>query len=200
MRNKDLRIVVDTFKYYYKSVTKNESYRFKMSDGRMTSILKFIDIFKSEYGTNFVQKDYLKMYMEFQFNYWYKQDAKYGQGTSIQIEWIIGKKAWKRWNSRTEKHKQVTSHIVRKNFKSDVKLKSDKKHNEGWAKTMLHIKDVEEFEKEMFFNSAKGFVNCSINTTLFNHKSILCFRCKYKAKCKEELKNTYPNVYKIREY
>lgn len=200
MRNKDLRLVVDTFKYYYKAVTKNESYRFKMSSARKVVIEDFIKTFNSESNTIFLQKDHLKAYMDFQFNYWYKQDGKYGQGTSIQIEWIIGKKAWKRWNSRTDNHKKATAYIVRNNLKKDVKFKLDKNINEGWAKTMTEVKKREEDEKEMFFNTAKGFVNCIVNTTMYNHKSSFCMKCNSKTKCKKELEVQYLNVFKIRGY
>lgn len=200
MRNKDLRLVVDTFCYYYKSVTKNDSYRFKMTDNKKVMILNFIDDFKEQSGSTFVQEDYLRQFMEWQFNYWYRRDAKYGQGTSIQLEWIIGKKAQKRWEERTEKQKEASSYIVRKGLKKDVKLKRTKKYNEGWAATMTEVKQREEVDKEAYFNTAKGYVNCLINTTLYNHKSKLCLKCKFSSKCKRELAEQYPNVYKIRGY
>lgn len=200
MRNKDLRLVVEKFKYYYKAVTKNDSYRFKMSDNRNSLILKFISVVKEYTNSNFLGEGYIEDYMEFQFNYWYLQDAKYGKGTSIQIEWIIGNKAWDRWIKRSEKHKNATSYIVRQNLKKDVKLKNRQKYNEGWANKLLDIKKEEEFEKEMFFNTAKGFVNCSINTTLYNHKSKLCMGCDRRKKCKSQLELQYPKVYKIRGY
>lgn len=200
MRNKDLRLVVDTFNYYYKSVTKNESFRFKMTDSRKVMIEDFISTFKGESGTTFVQEDYLRKYMEYQFNYWYKQDAKYGQGASIQIEWIIGKKAWKRWESRTDKQKDKTDYIIRKGIKKDVEFKRTKKYNEGFGAMLVEVTPTEEIEKKAFFNTAKGYVNCIVNTTMYNHKSELCLKCKFRKKCKQELESQHPNVYSLRGY
>ena len=200
MRNKELRLVVDTFNYYYKSITKNESYRFKMSDNRKVLIENFIARFKAESSSMILQKDHLNLFMEFQFNYWYRKDAKYGKGTSIQVEWIIGNKAFKRWNDRTEKQKRATPYLVRKKLKSEVKLKKRTKDNEGWLKSFLEIKSWEEQEKEMFHDTFKGLTNCLINTTLYYHKSTWCSKCKNKMKCKAELRESHPIVYSKRGY
>jgi len=200
MRNKDLRLLVDVFKYYYIAITKNEGYRFNMTDSRKKMMLDFIQDFKTHTNSTIIQEDYLRKFVEYQFNYWYAQDTKYGKGTGIQPEWILGTKAWKRWLSRTEKQKAKTDFIIRKGLKKDVKLKKVKKYNKGAGKHFLNLNDAEEIEKELFYNTAKGFVNCMVNTTLYNHKSTKCAMCKYSTKCKKELRLTYPSVNKLRGY
>ena len=200
MRNKEVRLVVNKFKYHYKAITGNEAFRMNMTETRLTMTKSFISKVKDFNNTTILGEDYLRSYMEFQFNYWFEHDAKYGKGTSIQLEWIIGNKAWKRWIGRSEKYKKATSHFVRKNLKRKIKFKIDGVRNKGWGDSMKRVNDIEEFEKSMFYNSAKGFINCTLNTTMYNHKSIKCVTCKYKEKCQVQLKEQLPSVYSLRGY
>jgi hypothetical protein len=200
MRNKEVKLVVEKFKYHYKAITNDESFRLNMTENRLTMTLNFIKEMKNFTNSPLLGEDYVKSFMEFQFNYWFEHEGKYGRGTSVQLEWIIGKKALKRWFERSEKFKRATNKIVRKNLKKKVKFKLDGVRNEGWGKTMLELREVDEFEKGMFFNTAKGFVNCTLNTTLYHHKSKFCMECKYKDKCKEQLKEQFPIVSKLRGY
>lgn len=200
MRNKEVKLVVEKFKYHYKAITGDESFRLNMTETRLTMTLNFIKEIKNFTNSPLLGEDYVKSFMEFQFNYWFEHEGKYGRGTSVQLEWIIGKKALKRWFDRSEKFKRATNKIVRKNLKKKVKFKLDGVRNEGWSKTMTELRPIEEFEKEMFFNTAKGFVNCTLNTTLYHHKSKFCMSCKYKDKCRVELKEQFPIVFKLRGY
>lgn len=196
MRKKELKLVVELYKTYYKQITNNHSFRMHMSDNRATMVYNFINNFLDLTKSNFVQEDALKKFMEFQFNYWYKRNAKYGAGTSIQLEWIIGKKAIKRWE---EADKKYISWIIRKNLKKDHKIVVKKKDNQ-YDSVALNISIVEEFEKERFFNTVKGYWNCIINTTMYNHKSEFCMQCNKSSKCKDNLKSKFPKIYKKRGY
>ena len=199
--NKDLRLVVDLYKFFVIQITKNKSYKFKMTDSRNSMIINFIDIFKKMTDSNFLAEDNLRKFMEYQFNYWYKHDSKYGKGSSIQIEWIIGSKAIERWNSRTDKQKSKTDFIIRKNLKKDVKFDEiDKGTSDEYKTIFSSIRKVEEDEKSRFHNTSKGFGYCLISTSLYDHKSSLCATCNKSMECKEMLKNNLPKVYKLRGY
>lgn len=199
--NKELRLVVDLYKYHIIQITKNKSYKFKMTPTRNKMILNFIELFKEQNNSNFLGEDNLRKFMEYQFNFWYKHDSKYGKGTSIQIEWIIGSKALNRWESRTDNQKKKTDFIIRKNLKKDVAFAEvDKGQSDACKNMLLAVRDHEELEKERFHNTAKGFLYCQISTTLYNHKSSFCVLCKKSLECKEFLKKTMNKVYKIRGY
>ena len=199
--NKDLRLVVDLYKYHIVQITKNKSYKFKMTPNRNQMILNFIQIFKKITDANFIAEDNLRKFMEYQFNYWYKHDAKYGKGTSIQIEWIIGSKAIERWNSRTDKQKKKTDFIIRKNLKKDIKFNEvDKTASDDYKRILLDVRDSEEIEKKRFHNTSKGFAYCLISTSLYNHKSKYCSLCDKSSECKLFLKENFIKVYKIRGY
>jgi len=196
MRKKEFKIVVELYKTYYKQITKNEGFRLYMSDSRAKMIDNFLDNFYELTQSTFLQEDALKKFMEFQFNYWYKRNAKYGAGTSIQLEWIIGKKAIVRWEKANPKY---ISWIIRKNLKTDHNIVVKKADN-SYSQMVVKISDVEENEKERFHNTVKGFWNCMINTTMYNHKSSFCLSCDKSMDCKENLQKKFPKIYKKRGY
>jgi len=195
MKKSELRLIVNLFKYYYSSVLNVTNYRFKITDSKEKTIENFVRDIKELSKTKVLQEDYLRQYFEFQFNHWYKYDSK-SSVKAIQIEWIVGKKAIARWK---KVDKKIIGFIVRKNLKTDVKLKS-RLVKENWDDLLLNLNPVEEDEKVRFFGTVKGFYNCLLATTLYNHKSPLCMKCPKIKECKEELKLQYPKIYKKRGY
>ena len=139
--------------------------------------------------------EYLKTYLEFQFNHWYKHESE-SEIKRIQPEWIFGDKALKRWEKTDKK---ISAFVVRKNLKKDIKFKAEFK-KENWNNIVLKLNDKEEQNKTKFFNTVKGFYFCLETTTLYNHKSKYCFDCKFNKDCKEKLKQTYPKIFKKRGY
>lgn len=191
----DIKQVVDLFTYYYKSVNKMDHFIFKMTPPKKKTVIGFIQEMKRITDSE-LQPDYLKQYFDFQFNRWYKRDNPYGKGVSIQIEWIIGKKALGIW---LESDKRLGAFIVRKNLKTDVKFER-KFEKEDYNDILVEGNIVEESSKKRFFNSNQGYSYCQLTTTLFNHKSKHCSNCKSSAKCKAELQKEYPKIYKMRGY
>lgn len=194
---KELRLIVDTYKFYYSKVSGIENYIFKMTDNRVVMIEKFILEFKELQKTNLLQETALKKFFDFQFNHWYRRDAKHGKGISIQLEWIIGRQAIDRWKNVNKKH---LSFIVRKNLKTDKDFTKKTKNKENWDNLLINTNINEERLKSKFLNEDIGFESCFITTNLYNHKSSNCLNCKFSNECKNVLKETYPAIYKIRGY
>lgn len=192
---KDIRKIVGLFKQYYKAVNKIDYFVFKMTPNKQKVIINFCTelkkITKSE-----LQDDYLKSFFDFQFNRWYKRDMPNGKGVSIQIEWIVGKKALDLW---LKADKVKMAFVVRKNFKKDVTFERTIE-KEDYRNVLVETNVVEESDKGRFFGSNLGFSYCQIATTLFNHKSELCGKCKSSKKCKELLSVDFPKIYKLRGY
>ena len=194
----EFRKIVDYFREYYQTVTKNKDYKVTMTDNKAKLVENFIISFKNHYNTNLLQDDILKKYFDYQFNYWYKKDAKYGKGTSIQLEWILGKQAIKRWIDVDKKH---LSFIVRKNLKkhndfSKIKLKKKSEN----LKVYTELNEFEENKKSKFLNKDIGLEYCLQNTNMYNHKSLNCVSCNFRNDCKQNLKVIYPIIFKIRGY
>lgn len=195
---KEFRTVIDLFRNYYIVITKNENFRVSMSDSRAKVVEGFIVDFKKLYSTNILQDKILKSYFDFQFNYWYRKDAKYGKGTSIQIEWIIGNKAVERWKNDS---KRYLSFKVRKNLKKDNDFtKIRKKVDVKRLSVFIEVQEREERLKAKNLNMENCLEICTLNTTLYNHKSSNCMSCKFKKECKKNLKSMYPAIYKLRGY
>src|ERR1035437_1933815 len=113
MKNNELRIVVDLFKFYVIKITKNKSYVFKNSDAKVKQINKFTDSLKKSSKQNQLGEGYLKDYFEFNLNYWYRIERGLVKGKEIQISWVIGARALSRWFKRTDKQKKATDYFVR---------------------------------------------------------------------------------------
>lgn len=195
---KELRDVVDTYKFYYSRVSGKNNYIFKMTDSRAKMIENFVIAFKELNQTKLLQETALKKYMEYQFTFWYKKDAKYGKGTSIQIEWIIGDKALERWINLNKKH---ISYVIRKTLKTDVDLKPKPvKKDSKWNSALLELSRIEEIDKAKFLNEEGGLEYCILTTNMYNHKSPNCMLCNFSTDCKKRLKVIYPKIFEVRGY
>lgn len=194
---KDFRLVVDTYNFFYKTINKKENNVLKMFPSRIKAIENFIEKFKNEFSVNFLQKDILDRYFEWSFNYWLdKENSKYGN-KGIQIEWIISNASITRWKQANKKY---VTYILGKTIRKKFNYEKRKGYKENWDNIFLKINPLEEIEKEKFHNTQKGYMNCSIFTTLYNHKSSNCLKCKYSINCKDNLKNEYPKLFKKRGY
>lgn len=194
---KDLRLVVDTYKFYYEKVSKVNNFVFKMTDTRAVMITNFIKDFKELNKTNILQEVALKRFFDFQFNHWYRRDGKFGKGISIQIEWIIGKQAVERWKNVNKKH---IDFVVRKNLKADNDFKDKNIKKENWDNILINPQLYEESLKARNLNKNFGMESCMLVTNMYNHKSSNCKVCKFASECKNMLEVLYPKIYKIRGY
>lgn len=193
----DFRMVIDTFKFYYKSINKSENFTVKMTDSRVKFINNFIQLFKEKTNSQFLQKDILNQFVEWNFNHFVEKGTYNRFGSkSIQIEWIYGKTAFERWAKLNPKY---FNFIMNKNIRKKVDYKVDIK-KENWDNIIVQINELEENDKERFFGEDECFDNCYLFTSLYNHKSHFCMKCDLKIKCKETLKEENINLYKKRGY
>ncbi len=195
MKKSELRLVVKLFKYYYSEIFNATGYRFKITDSKEKTIENFIAGIKEYTKSTELQNDYMEKYFEFQFNHWYKYSSQ-SEVKSVQIEWIVGKKALERWKNTD---KEIAAFVVRKNLKTDVNFTS-KLEKENWDNILLNINPIEEKDKQRFFGTVKGYNYCLALTTLYNHKSPLCMQCFKSKECKSDLEKMYPKIYKKRGY
>jgi len=159
MRNKDLKLVVDLFKFYIIQITKDESYRTKLTDNKEKVILNFIEEIKKETNATFLSEEYCRTFVEYQFNVKYKASGQFGRSykngvgaKAIQIEWIFGKAALKRWRDRTEKQKAKTGYIIRKGLKKEVEIKEFNLEHKNFLISKLN-------PKAYLFLSSKPYEN-----------------------------------------
>jgi hypothetical protein len=160
---------------------------------------KFIDKLDKKFGLKSIGIVWLLNYFDRQFQYWLwiEQGGRMKYGLrSIQLAWVIGDKAYKRHDEELRHFYGNTLKIeFRKKLKFTLSEFFPKKEN-----NLAEINEVEEKEKQRYYNTKANFLWCIEETTLFNHKSIFCRVCTNKETCKKVLKRNYTKLYTLRGY
>lgn len=136
---------------------------------------------KKEYDLSSIGEDWLRHYFRYQFSYWLDKDIK----RKITIQWILGKKAFDRYDS-IDNWQQVNYHIDKNTafiVFEDIEQVDDK---------------YEDIERKRYFNKDIGLLWCIDFTTLYKNGPI-CLRCKFRKECKELLISNYPKIAKTRK-
>lgn len=112
-----------------------------------------------------------------------------------KIEHITSKKGLERWEKVKDWFEiKIGKECLEKSNKNKLKISNA-------IKPLLELKkiiDVEEEEKKAFYNELEGFILCLDSTSLYNPRSILCVKCKYRKKCRRILKKRIPYLFKYR--
>lgn len=191
----------DVYEDLYKQISLNNDYVLNLSKIDSIMLNNFIIKISKITNVNSINIDYVCEYCEFQYNYWHQLKTQH----KIQMSWIFGDKAFKRWIEYKDKIKQKKFFKYKTKLKVDINFSIKNKivkniNFDEIRKGFLIIKEHEEIEKRRFFNSDKGLIWCTNETTLYNHKSSLCLTCKNKEDCKVILKDVFPLISKVRGY
>jgi hypothetical protein len=192
---------VDIYEELYRKVSLNAGFAFKGAINELIIIDKFVVWSFKNYKHN-ISEQYVRKFIEIQFNHYLHVQTPYGKGC-VMVSWCFGKKAQERYEEATQTKNQVkTRNRISFNLKKKVGL-NDVPTGTPVKVNKLDITQTninEENNKKLFHNSTKGQYWCILYTSLFNHNSNLCNTCKFAAECKQELREQYPNIYKIRGY
>lgn len=198
-------------KNYLPTIDNKKQYNFNYTEN--SSLYNFANFIK-ENKKYYLNIDWLFDYFNYQFTYWsFIKESKEKNGGIyiIQLHWILGKKALKRFDNKTSKD----SYFYHSNFFPTYQIKKENLIEWLEKKECLRVEDFdledkkklealntlnkkEENFKEKKYNTIEGFNICLNFTTLFRFDSILCKRCNFKSKCKRILKNNYPKLYQKR--
>lgn len=189
--------------HFFRQVSGYANYKYnpRMTDLKM--IVRFVNWGRNNYKGQF-GADFLIKYFEFQYSYYSGLKTRFGKGV-VMINWIIGDKAIKRYETRDIKNNRYAKFFLNKNsseyFKKQSLNLSERRQEKLKIKEkyVLEVHPIEEQFKQSFFNTEKGFVFCCTTTTLFNLKSDLCKKCDFAKQCKETLQANYPLIYKLRK-
>lgn len=191
---------------------KEKTYKFNYTEN--TSLYNFSKFLK-EKNPQYLTIDWLFDYFNYQFTYWsFVRDSniKNNPDYLINLHWILGQKALKRYLARTKKDTYYYQSVffpkyeIRKNDLIEL-LNSKKFLIEIQDETILEEDKVvqinplnirEENIKEKKLNTIEGFYSCISFTTLFKYNSKICLSCKYKSNCKTLLRKKYPALYQKR--
>ena len=183
---------VDLFIEMLESITKRRV-NYKCNDADVSGFEAFCE----EFDTNIIGMDFIKSYLEYQFQSWFNTGTDKDYSKTVRFNWMFGQKAIKRYRVFDPKtnRKIVQGHIKKLGiYKPKIAHKSD------IPELIIKIRTSEENFKREYYNTRRGFAWCIANTTLYNHRSSLCACCEFKNECKDILKEQYPRVFKKRGY
>ena len=110
-----------------------------------------------------------------QFDYWRTKTTRLGKN-KVNFNWIIGKEAWLRWESRVPEWKFFTESGFIPLF--EIK-KSDIIKNVEY-KSKANNKIVQDIVRLSRHNTKEGFVSCIYLTDLYTENNELCHSCNEK--------------------
>lgn len=157
-------------------------------------IRNFIKTLIKEYGEESIGKNFIYDYFCFQTNYWINLNTRFGK--RIPVSWFLGKKAFERWKNNPEPD-LYHAHQTANQLGIHIGLIYGEKKSLIKA---LVLNTAEENEKNRFYNTDRGFLNCIESTTLYSHLSKACITCKFKNDCKELLRANFYKIWLKRGY
>lgn len=168
--------IVDAYELFYSKVTGNPSYSFIPNQQQSKIITNFIKLVPESFT-----KESLMEYFAYHFSQRATQKTRFGVGI-VMLNWVVSDKPYKSWCDRPE------------SWKYHVDCFLDKY---GLLRNINKIQksNIEDSERQLYFNSKKGFINCIDNTTLFDNTSMFCNSCNFKKVCLNKLKIDYPDIY-----
>ena len=158
----------------------------------------FLKELERQYNVNQLGCDFLWKYFIFQFNFWKK--AKLKKGIEIDISFVVGKKAFDRYQKRDQDYDwQLINDGNRKYDRKKFDLVLGFQENEKFEQQDEKEIDIDDVYRRKFYNTDKGFDYCITYTLLYNNKSKYCKECKFVEECLEVQKHVYLTVYKDRD-
>lgn len=175
------KTVCHFFEYFFRKVTGYNNYNFKPTKNDLVTLDKFLDVIDTDYeGIQSIGYNFFYQYFTFSFSHQVEMKLKYSSqfGNAIMFNWIIGKKAYKRWKTKPKEFWYFYKDFIQ-NY--NISLKDLDK---GVKIEETSLKLVQNRERERYYNTERGFLNClSENLRYSNNK--FCMFCKYKRRCKQ---------------
>lgn len=169
---------------------------FEVSDTEKKYVSKFIVKISDDIHISSIGFDWLWDYFCFQFSYW--NDLTMGYSNSVQMSWVLGKKALDRWANRRDDSGFLNKMFSIEENISKTELK--KLLDEDKNLSIDELFEIEETERKRFLNEKTGLVHCLDVTSLAHPESEACSKCIYASECKEVLRFIAPHLYRKRGY
>ncbi len=186
------KTVCKLFDHFYQKIYKN-NYKLDLSiNNQLKQVNNFVDLLIQQFGLNAVGTNLILDYICFSFHYWHSKNTK----RNISLNWIIGKKTFKRWVDRKSGNNYYTQQWL-----NEMGINLDYLRQEIFEQELQHkgLDPAEEIEKLRFHGDAR-LAHCIQFTTMYHHKSINCLGCESKSTCKKLLSINRPQLFKARGY
>ena len=189
--------VIFIFKEFYEKVNGTQKYRFDKND--RSALDNFIEVVLTNHSEE-LSKKWLLDFLEFSWDYQY--NVKRRNNNKIRLTWIVGKPAYQRWlNSLKSESYWKARRKINKELNLEIGMSVEISDSSLSLKQRIcSVNETEEIEKKRFFGTKEGYLWCSTNTSMYNHRSMNCTICPFKSECKERTKNKIPKTYAVRGY
>jgi len=197
-------LVVDLYPQVYISLTGSKKYKLRLTEARIRQIERFSRFVSGKVKS--CNEETVKSFLQYAFGKYAGRENIWGGKNAFPLNWIVSKTLFKEFLDSSKGKKYVMGEKLRKEktklgndeqilIKSKIKKKIENKNKE---KMLVCLNQLEELEKQRYYNSDKGFYWCVDFTTLANPMSWLCSNCKNFDNCKKMLESNFKGVYDLR--
>lgn len=189
------KAVVKLYDFYYNKIYKS-NFQLDLDKNNQAKVVdSFVKLMSQQFGLQSVGINVLLDFFNYSFHFWStKKTAR-----RISLNWIIGKKTFKRFLEKKDGENYYIDKWLLENNVDLNSLRQQLYELEHKELTSQGLDTAEELEKLRFDGEARLY-NCLQHTTLYNHRSLHCLGCTNRTICKGLLRTTAPQVYRRRGY
>lgn len=187
--------VVKLFEHFYNKVYRT-NFKLDLSLNNQAKVIEnFLKLVSQYYMIDSVGVNFMIDYFASAFHYFSTKKLK----RNVSLNWIVGRKFFKRYLERKEGQDYYTGEWLRENqINLDQLRASLMKIEEGLD--YLKLDKVEELSKGKKADTSARLYNCMTSTTMYNHRSPICLTCHQRVSCKEIMERLLPVVHRERGY
>lgn len=183
------------YNHFYQHKYKVPDYKLRQTKTTLSVCNSFLKIVDTKYSLHAVGEDFLWDYFIFQFQYWHTATLENNYSDKIIIAWIVGKKAFERWEERDREKDWMIDKAAIINLYG---LDKNSLYTKREQVIQMNNYDSSAPIRKKYLNTDEGFALCVQFTTLFNPSDFSCIRCKNRVDCKELLRVNYSKLYQQR--
>lgn len=190
----DENTTVRLFEYFYSKLYKT-SYKVNLELQNQKKLLKnFTKALYKQYIPGTLGMNFFIDYFSFSFAYFFQKKIH----RPISLNWIASKRLLKRYIERPDGTDYHTKQFLREHNINLSELRSSLV--DDFAADYLHTDRDEESRKGRIADTDARLYYCLTDTTMYNHRSVICLSCSQRVTCKRLLMHSNPSLYKKRGY
>jgi hypothetical protein len=189
---------IERFYSYFYSKKYSDNNKFKPTKATTSVCNSFLQIVDKKYSLHCVGETFLWEYFLFQFQYWHDLIPENIFSDKIMFKWIVGKKAFERWENRDREFDWFIENYPIINLYGVQKKDLFTFHEQQIKVNTKKRFDASKRIRKEYLNTEKGFAICIEMTSLFDPSDTSCIKCQNRVDCKELLRVNYPSLYNQR--
>lgn len=171
--DKNLDTIQEILSKLYKGIGQDKVFQ-KQKENKV--FISFLSKLYKHFGQQTIGPQFLWTFLT------YNMDCLFGRktqfGSMVMLNWILSEKSIERWEKRNTENgdyfisKFLVDHCIERSVYYDK----------------IDLEDIEELERERYFNTDLGFITCQ-SLASYNELSENCQKCNFKEECRNEKDN-----------